>query len=104
MAGIPKTQDSVEGWHRSWNSTAGTHPNLWKFIEQLRLEQSTQETRMANFPLVEEYQPQREVEDRNNLLAQLLPTYTFETALPYVRAVGNALKLQTYAVDTPDDD
>jgi hypothetical protein len=34
---IPKTDNSVEGWHNSFNSTLNAlHPSIWMFTEALK--------------------------------------------------------------------
>lgn len=40
---LPRTNNAVEGWHRSFNSSIGIHPSLWKFIDLIKLEQSKNE-------------------------------------------------------------
>lgn len=37
---LPRTNNSVEGWHRGFSTMAGKHPTIFKFIEFLRLELS----------------------------------------------------------------
>ena len=43
---MPKTNNSVEGWHRGFESTVETyHPNVFRFIEALLREQVLTETK-----------------------------------------------------------
>lgn len=37
---LPRTNNHVEGWHRGFNSSLGSHPNVWKFIEAIKKENS----------------------------------------------------------------
>lgn len=38
---LPKTNNSIEGWHHSFGKTVGAcHPSIWKFIDCLKKEQS----------------------------------------------------------------
>ncbi len=47
-SGSQKTNNSVEGWHRAFQLTMGcAHPNLHKFINFMRREQSHTENRVA---------------------------------------------------------
>jgi len=40
---LPKTNNNVEGWHRSFSQLLGAyHPNILKFINGLKKEQSIQ--------------------------------------------------------------
>ncbi|XP_060872634.1 uncharacterized protein LOC132946603 [Metopolophium dirhodum] len=44
---IPKTNNSVEGWHNSFNSTLNAlHPSIWKFIEALKKEEKLNRLKM----------------------------------------------------------
>ncbi|XP_076056312.1 uncharacterized protein LOC143034261 [Oratosquilla oratoria] len=41
---LPRTNNSVEGWHRSFLANTGCcHPNIWIFISKPQKEQSLQE-------------------------------------------------------------
>jgi len=47
---IPKTNNSVEGWHNSFNSTLNAlHPSIWKFIEALKKEEKLNRLKMHRF-------------------------------------------------------
>ena len=38
---LPRTNNAVEGWHRRFQANVGAyHPNVWKFINILKQEQS----------------------------------------------------------------
>ena len=46
--GIPRTNNSVEAWHRSYNATVGYHhPNIWRFIDALKREQGLVEVKQT---------------------------------------------------------
>ena len=48
--GFPRTTNSVEAWHRSFNVTVGCqHPNIWKFLAALKREQGLVEVRQAKY-------------------------------------------------------
>ena len=37
LQGLPRTNNAVEGWHRSFQANVGgCHPNFWKFIDILK--------------------------------------------------------------------
>jgi len=45
--GSPRTNNTVEGWHRAFNSAlAANHVTVWKFINMLKREQGLQEAKM----------------------------------------------------------
>ena len=44
---LPKTNNFVEGWHRSFQSNVGSsHPNIWKFIGYIQREQALQQVQI----------------------------------------------------------
>ena len=48
--GLPKTNNSVEGWHNEFGSLlAANHPSIWKFIEGLQKQQSLNEMKIAQY-------------------------------------------------------
>ncbi|XP_031639266.1 uncharacterized protein LOC116351317 [Contarinia nasturtii] len=47
LAGFPRTNNNVEGWHNKINSMWGKHPNLFTFIEKLKEEQEITELAIA---------------------------------------------------------
>ncbi|KAG8173372.1 hypothetical protein JTE90_015533 [Oedothorax gibbosus] len=45
--GLPKTNNSIEGWHRHFSSLLGAHhPSVWKCIKFIKKEQSYSEGKM----------------------------------------------------------
>lgn len=40
---LPRTNNAIEGWHRGFSSNTESHPNIFKFIELLKKEQSKNE-------------------------------------------------------------
>jgi hypothetical protein len=47
---LPKTNNSVEGWHNSFSSLlSANHPTIWKFIDALKKEQSLNELKIVQF-------------------------------------------------------
>jgi hypothetical protein len=48
--GLPKTNNSVEGWHRGFQmQLSAEQPNIWKFISALKREQSLNELRIEQY-------------------------------------------------------
>ena len=40
-AELPRTKNSIEGWHRSFNARVSSyHPKFWKFLDNLKREES----------------------------------------------------------------
>ena len=50
LAGFPRTTNSVEAWHRSFNATVGCyHPTICKLIQALKLEQGIVELKQIKY-------------------------------------------------------
>jgi hypothetical protein len=50
QAGLPKTNNSIEGWHRAFSSLlAASHPTIWQLIEVLKKEQHLTEIKINLF-------------------------------------------------------
>ena len=47
---LPRTNNSVEGWHRGFSELLGAnHPTIWKFIILLKMEQNMNETKIEQY-------------------------------------------------------
>lgn len=40
---FPRTNNAVEGWHNAMDAILGIHPNIYKFINGIKLEQKATE-------------------------------------------------------------
>ena len=50
LDGLPKTNNSVEGWHKEFSSLiAATHPTIWKFIDELKKQQSINDIKITQY-------------------------------------------------------
>jgi len=48
--GLPRTNNSVEGWHHAFQSSVACHrPNIYKLIEHIQTEQDHTEQQIARF-------------------------------------------------------
>jgi len=48
--GLPRTNNSVEGWHHAFQSSVSCHhPNIYKLIEHIQAEQDHTEQLIARF-------------------------------------------------------
>ena len=77
--GLPRTNNSVEGWHRAFQSSVSCHhPNIYKHIEHIQAEQDHTEQLIARFNAGD----QTAVSSKNKYtkvtrrLTALLPTYS----------------------------
>uniref|UniRef100_A0A5S6QL55 Uncharacterized protein n=1 Tax=Trichuris muris TaxID=70415 RepID=A0A5S6QL55_TRIMR len=40
LAGLPRTQNSIEAWHRRWETVVGeSHVSVYRLLEEIRMEQ-----------------------------------------------------------------
>ncbi|XP_022172326.1 uncharacterized protein LOC111035118, partial [Myzus persicae] len=47
LADLPKTNNSVEGWHRAFSSLLGaSHPTIWRLIDTIKKEQGSTEIKI----------------------------------------------------------
>ncbi|XP_066948591.1 uncharacterized protein [Macrobrachium rosenbergii] len=47
---LPKTNNSVEGWHRGFEAQlASYHPNIWKFVECIKREQTLSNAKIEQY-------------------------------------------------------
>ena len=50
LDGLPKTNNSVEKWHKEFSSLiAATHPTIWKFIDELKKQQSINDIKIVQY-------------------------------------------------------
>lgn len=50
LQGQPKTNNSVEGWHRGFQELlSANHPSIWKFIDAIKRQQSLNELKIEQF-------------------------------------------------------
>lgn len=89
--GLPRTNNVVEGWHRSFAELMGCHhPSLWKFINVLRLEQNrnevTLEQHLAGQPAAPKKKKYRDCDVR---IATIVARYEDTGSIDYLRAVAH---------------
>jgi hypothetical protein len=92
---LPKTNNSVEGWHRGFSQLLGAyHPTIWKFINGLQQEQSFNELKLEQYSAGQQPPPgkkvYREVAKRIKTVVQ---DYTNRTRLDYLRGIAQNLSL-----------
>lgn len=57
---LPRTNNSVEGWHNALRSFIGhSHPNIFKFIDNIKSEQSLQEMKISQISASQEAPPSK---------------------------------------------
>lgn len=88
---LPKTNNSIEGWHRSYGESVGAcHPNIWKFINCLKKEQSYNELKVeqilggANIE-----QPRKKYKDCAAKIKAIVAQYENWPIIDYLRGLGH---------------
>ncbi len=91
MDGLPKTNNSVEGWHRGFEEqVAAHHPNIWKFINCIKKEQSLNEVRFEQYISGEESQKKkRKYRDTADRIQRLVNEYTNNNVLDFLRGIAH---------------
>ena len=87
---IAKTNNSIEGWQRSFQATVGaSHPSFWKFIEKL-----IQEQRLHRVSLLQVFGGQpappawRQYFDANQRLIRIVDNFPNLDAMQYLRSIA----------------
>ena len=90
---LPKTNNSVEGWHRSFQSNVGSyHPTLWKFITFIQREQALQQVHCIQVLAGHPSQPQRKkYADLNTRILTIVRSYSDRNIMDYLRGIAHNL-------------
>jgi hypothetical protein len=93
---LPKTNNSVEGWHRGFSELIGAnHPTIWKFIDALKTEQNVNEMKIEQYISGQQPNPSRRVyRDTAERIKSIVLDYTNRPVLDYLRGIAHNLSLQ----------
>jgi len=94
--GLPRTNNSVEAWHRSFQQTADCHhPSVYKLVDQFRKEQDHVEQMVERFR--SGYRQPEASKSKymklNRRLMALTPTYGTIPLIDYLRGIANNLSI-----------
>ena len=94
---LPKTNNSVEGWHRGFSHLLGSHhPTVWKFISGLQKEQSLNELRLEQYVAGQQPpQGKRVYKDAAERIKKVVGDYGLCPITDYLRGIAHNLSLQT---------
>ena len=92
---LPRTSNSVEGWHRSFQTTVSTvHPSFGRFLEALKQEQAHNRVQLLQALGGHPAPPQRRrYADNNQRLIQLVDNFQNMEPIQYLRSVAHNLGL-----------
>ena len=87
---LNRTNNSVEGWHRSFVSFAGcSHPVIWKFLSLLEREINFQDVQMTQITAgIASEPPRKKYKDAASRITSIVQTYQEKTYLDYLRGIA----------------
>lgn len=87
---LPRTNNSVEGWHRRIQSSIGCYnPNFWKFLKLLQSEQALQKVLCTQLLAGHAPEPPRKrYADCNQRIVRLVGQYQERTNMEYLRGIA----------------
>lgn len=93
---LPRTNNSVEGWHRGFSQLLGAnHPTIWKFIDGIKKEQSLNEMKLEQY--VGGMQPppgKRVYKDTADRIKNIVAEYGLRPLNDYLRGIAHNFSLQ----------
>ena len=90
---LPRTNNSVEGWHRGFDiRTITTHPTISKLIHKILIEQSNSEITLEKFRSGYELaKSKKKYVQLNKRIEKLVDEYIYIPHLEYLRGISHNL-------------
>lgn len=89
---LPKTNNSVEGWHRGFEAQLTSyHPNIWKFVECIKREQTLSNAKIEQY-LAGQEPPlkKRKYRDSAKRIKRIVMNYdASEPVIDYLRGLAH---------------
>ena len=91
-----KNNNALEGWHRRFQANVvAYHPNLWKFIDILKREQSLNHVNISQARAGHQPQPQRRrYQDSNRRIKNIVQDYHNMDRLQYLRGLAHNISMR----------
>ena len=88
---LPKTNNSIEGWHRGFEmQISAQHPNIWKFIEAIQREQSIRTLQIEQYVSGQQGTLSRKkYRDCAERLFRVVANYQKNNVLEFLRGVAH---------------
>lgn len=91
---IPRTNNSVEGWHNSFSSTLNViHPSIWKCIEAFKKEESLNKIHVEQFIAGYSMGVKRKYKDFAERLKNVCDDYHNRITEDYLRGIAHNFQL-----------
>ena len=92
---LPRTNNAVEGWHRSFQANVGAyHPNFWRFIDILKREQNLTQVNIAQARAGHPAEPQRRrYQDSNQRIKNIVQDYPNRNIMQYLRGIAHNISM-----------
>ena len=94
-AGLPRTNNNIEGWHRHMDASVGCHhPSIWTFLDVLKKEQALNRINILQIIAGEGPPPQRRIyRNITQRLETLVAAYDNRPRLEFLRSVAHNLHM-----------
>lgn len=95
-ADLPRTNNSVEGWHNCFSSTLNSskHPSIWRFIHALQKEESINTLKIQQYVAGQEPPSKKIYKNKSENLKKICADYNNRTTVDYLRGVAYNFQLQ----------
>ena len=102
---LPRTNNSVEGWHRSFQcNLSACHPTFWKFVELLKKEEAVVRVKMLQCLGGHQLPPQRPryaaCADR---ILRIVNDYPNRQRLDFLRSIAHNLSFLVWSYKAVED-
>ena len=91
---LPRTNNAAEGWHRRFQANVGAyHPNVWKFIDILKREQSLNHVNISQARTDHQPKPQRRRYNRRRRIKNIVQDYHNRDRLQYLLGLAHNVSM-----------
>ncbi|RWS19252.1 uncharacterized protein B4U80_01510, partial [Leptotrombidium deliense] len=96
LEGLPRTNNSIEGWHRAFQSLiSADHPSIWTCIEGFKKDYAINEMKLEQFIGGTSRSPTKKVyKDTAERIRNIVSDYDNRDTLVYLRGIAHNFRLQ----------
>lgn len=89
---LPRTNNSLEAWHKSFALEVPTHPTIDRLIEKFKIEQKRMETNLAQLRAGDFYERKKEELHKDTLIKKEILNYNREFALKTLNSISMIMR------------